>query len=103
MATSISTIFITILLLFNLKKYKIHLDKSNKIVFLKVSLASIFMFLIIFYSKSFLYSFAIYKRIFLYLLIGGATYFLIIFFLKVTEFRELIRSVHQYLKILSVK
>lgn len=103
MATSISTIFITILLLFNLKKYKIHLDKSNKIVFLKVSLASIFMFLIIFYSKSFLYSFAIYKRIFLYLLIGGATYFLIIFFLKVTEFRELIRSVHQYLKKLSVK
>ena len=103
MATSISTIFITILLLFNLKKYKINLDKSNKIVFFKVSLASIFMFLIIFYSKSFLYSFAIYKRIFLYLLIGGATYFLIIFFLKVTEFRELVRSVHQYLKKLSVK
>lgn len=103
MATSISTIFITTLLLFNLKKYKINLDKSNKIVFFKVSLASVFMFLIIFYSKSFLYSFAIYKRIFLYLLIGGATYFLFIFFLKVTEFRELVRSVHQYLKKLSVK
>ena len=103
MATSISTIFITTLLFLNLKKYKINLDKSNKIVFFKVSLASIFMFLIIFYSKSFLYSFAIYKRIFLYFLIGGATYFLIIFFLKVTEFRELIRSVHQYLKKLSVK
>ena len=103
MATSISTIFITTLLLFNLKKYKINLDKSNKIVFFKVSLASIFMFLIIFSSKSFLYSFAIYKRVFLYLLIGGATYFLIIFFLKVTEFRELVRSVHQYLKKLSVK
>ena len=103
MATSISTIFITTLLLLNLKKYKINLDKSNKIVFFKVSLASIFMFLIIFSSKSFLYSFAIYKRIFLYFLIGGATYFLIIFFLKVTEFRELIRSVHQYLKKLSVK
>jgi len=103
MATSISTIFITTLLFFNLKKYKIKFEKSNKIIFLKVSLASIVMFLVIFSSKSFLHSFTIYKRMFLYLLIGGVTYFLSIFILKVTEFRELIRSVYQYLKKLSQK
>ena len=97
-ATSISTIFITILLLFSLKKYEISLDKSNIIVFLKASLASFLMYLIIYLLKNFLYSFNLFKNMYIYIIVGGMTYFLSIFLLKVTEIRNLLKLILQHLK-----
>lgn len=97
-ATSISTIFITILLFFNLKKYKICLEKENIIVFFKVSFASLLMYLLIFFLKKFLYQFSLLESILMYALIGGITYFLIIFLLKIVEVRDLFEIALKFLK-----
>lgn len=90
LATSISTIFVSILLFYNLKKYDIHLDRLNLIVFFKVILASVFMIAIVYIFKKY-FSFFGNLNIFICIIISGISYILAIFLLKVKEIRDLFK------------
>lgn len=90
LATSISTIFISILLFYNLKIYNIYLDRSNLIVFLKVVLASIFMMGSVYISKKYFTSLEN-LNIFIYLLVSVISYIFAILLLKVNEVKDLFR------------
>ena len=97
LATSISTIFISILLVYNLKNYDITLDKTNFIILFKVILASCFMLLALSFSKKYFYEF---KNLNLFIHIGIAfiSYIFIAFLLKITEVKELFKSIFKVLK-----
>ena len=56
------------------------------------------MYLIIYLLKNFLYSFNLFKNMYIYIIVGGMTYFLSIFLLKVTEIRNLLKLILQHLK-----
>ena len=90
LATSISTIFISILLFYNLKRYDIYLDKRNFVTLFKVLLASAFMILIIYLSKSYLSSFGNFS-ILIYMINAGISYILGVLLLGVSEIKDLFR------------
>lgn len=90
LATSISTIFISILLFYNLKRYDIYLDKRNFITLFKVLLASAFMIFIIYLSKSYLSSFGN-LSILIYMINAGISYILGVLLLGVSEIKDLFR------------
>lgn len=98
LATSISTIFITILLIYNLKRYDIYLEKSNLIIFYKVILASFFMVIIIYISKIYFISFGK-LNIFIYIGISGISYIFAIYILKIEEVKDLFKLFFKYLKL----
>ena len=90
LATSISTIFISILLFYNLKRYDIYLDKRNFVTLFKVLLASAFMIFIIYLSKSYLSSFGN-LSILIYMINAGISYILGVLLLGVSEIKDLFR------------
>ena len=98
LATSISTIFISILLFYNLKKYNIYLDKSNLVVLYKVILASFFMTIVIYISKKYFISLGK-LNIFIYIIVSGISYIFAIFVLKIEEIKELFKLFFKYLKL----
>lgn len=98
-ATSISTIFISILLFYNLRRYDIYLEKSNLIILFKVLLASTFMIAVICLSKKYLSSFGN-LSIFIYIINAGVSYVLAIFLLGVNEVKDLFKL---FLKVFKLK
>ena len=98
LATSISTIFITILLFYNLKRYDIYLEKSNLIVLYKVILASFFMGIVVYISKNFLISLEN-LHILIYIVVSGISYIFAIYILKVKEIKDLFKLFFKYLKL----
>ena len=98
LATSISTIFISILLFYNLKRYNIYLDKSNFILLFKVLLASFFMIFVIYISKKYLSLFGNFNII-LYTINALISYILIIFILRVNEIVDLFKLFFKVLKL----
>ncbi|WP_022819973.1 murein biosynthesis integral membrane protein MurJ [Fusobacterium russii] len=98
LATSISTIFISILLFYNLKKYDIYLDKSNFILLFKVILASFFMIFIIYISKKYISLFGVFD-IFIYIINALISYILVIYILKVNEIKDLFKLFFKILKL----
>ncbi|QYR61471.1 murein biosynthesis integral membrane protein MurJ [Fusobacterium polymorphum] len=98
LATSISTIFISILLFYNLKRYNIYLDKSNFILLFKVILASLFMIFIIYISKRYLSLFGNFNIV-IYIINALISYILMIFILKVNEIRDLFKLFFKVLKL----
>ena len=99
LATSISTIFISILLFYNLRRYDIHLDRTNLTILLKVLLASTFMIIIIYISKKYLSSFGT-LSIFIYILNAIISYILAILLLDVNEIKDLFKL---FLKVFKLK
>ena len=98
LATSISTIFISVLLFYNLKKYNIYLEKSNLVVFYKVILASFFMGIVVYISKK--YFILLGKlNIFIYVIISGISYISAISILKIEEIKDLFKLFFKYLKL----
>ena len=98
LATSISTVFISILLFHNLKRYDIYLDKSNFIIFFKVLFASFFMIFIIYISKKYLSLFGNFNII-IYIINAIISYILVIFILKVNEIIDLFKLFFRVLKL----
>lgn len=98
LATSISTIFISILLLYNLKRYDICLDRSNLIVFIKVIFASIFMVIVVLISKKY-FSFFGNLGIFIHIIVSIISYIFAIFLLKIREIRNLFKIFFKYIKL----
>ena len=98
-ATSISTIFISILLFYNLRRYDIYLEKSNLIILLKVLIASAFMILVIYLSKNYLSSFGN-LSIFIYMINAGISYILAVLLLGVNEVKDLFKL---FLKVFKFK
>lgn len=98
-ATSISTIFISILLFYNLRRYDIYLEKSNLIILLKVLIASAFMILVIYLSKNYLSSFGN-LSIFIYMINAGISYILAVLLLGVNEVKDLFKL---FLKVFKLK
>ena len=98
LATSISTIFISVLLFYNLKRYNIYLDKSNFILLFKVILASLFMIFIIYISKRYLSLFGNFNIV-IYIINALISYILMIFILKVNEIRDLFKLFFKVLKL----
>ncbi|ALF26077.1 murein biosynthesis integral membrane protein MurJ [Fusobacterium nucleatum] len=98
LATSISTIFIGILLFYNLKKYDIYLEKSNLIVLCKVILASFFMAIVVYISKKYLISFGR-LNILIYIGVSGISYVFAIYILKIEEVKDLFKLFFKYLKL----
>ena len=98
LATSISTIFISVLLFYSLRKYDIYLDKSNLIILFKVLLASIFMIIIICVSKKYLSSFGS-LSIFIYILSAGISYILAILLLGVNEVKNIFKLFFKVFKL----
>jgi len=99
LATSISTIFISILLFYNLKRYDIYLDKGNFITLFKVLLASAFMIFIIYISKSYLSSLGN-LSILIYMVNAGVSYILSVLLLGISEIKDLFRL---FLKVFKLK
>ena len=99
LATSISTIFISILLFYNLRRYGIYLEKSNLIILFKVLIASAFMILVIYLSKKYLSSFGN-LSIFIYMLNAGVSYILAVLLLGVNEVKDLFKL---FLKVFKLK
>ena len=99
LATSISTIFISILLFYNLKRYDIYLDKGNFITLFKVLLASAFMIFIIYISKSYLSSLGN-LSILIYIVNAGVSYILAVLLLGISEIKDLFRL---FLKVFKLK
>lgn len=97
LATSISTIFISILLFYNLKRYDIYLEKSNLIVLCKVILSSFFMAIVVYISKKYLISFGK-LSIFIYIGVSGVSYIFAIYILKIEEVKDLFKLFFKYLK-----
>ena len=98
LATSISTIFISVLLFYNLKKYNIYLEKSNLVVFYKVILASFFMGIVVYISKKYFISLGK-LNIFIYVIISGISYISAISILKIEEIKDLFKLFFKYLKL----
>ena len=98
LATSISTIFISILLFYNLKKYDIYLEKSNLIVLYKVIIASLFMSIIVYISKRYLTSLGR-LNIIIYIAISVISYISVIYILKIEEIKDLFKLFFKYLKL----
>ena len=98
LATSISTIFISILLFYNLRRYDIHLDRTNLTILLKVLLASTFMIIIIYISKKYLSSFGT-LSIYIYILNAVISYILAILLLDVNEIKDLFKLFLQVFKL----
>ena len=98
LATSISTIFISVLLFYNLKKYDIYLEKSNLVVLYKVILASFFMMITIYISKKCFISVGK-LNIFIYIIVSGISYIFAVFILKIEEMRDLFKLFFKYLKL----
>lgn len=98
-ATSISTIFISILLFYNLRRYNIYLEKSNLIILFKVLLASAFMVAIIYISKKYLSSYGS-LSIFIYMINAGISYVLAVILLGVNEVKNLFKL---FLKVFKLK
>ena len=98
LATSISTIFISVLLFYNLKKYNIYLEKSNLVVFYKVILASFFMGIVVYISKKYFISLGK-LNIFIYVIISGISYMSAISILKIEEIKDLFKLFFKYLKL----
>lgn len=90
LATSVSTIFISILLFYNLRRYEIYLEKSNLIIFFKVLLASAFMVFVIYISKKYLSSYGSFS-IFIYMINAGISYILAVLLLGVNEVKDLFK------------
>ena len=99
LATSVSTIFISILLFCNLRKYDIYLEKSNLIVLFKVLIASSFMIFVIYLSKKYLSSFGN-VSIFIYMINAGISYILAVLLLGVNEVKDLFKL---FLKVFKLK
>ena len=97
-ATSISTIFISALLFYSLRKYDIYLDKSNLIILFKVLLASVFMIIIICVSKKYLSSFGS-LSIFIYILSAGISYILAVLLLGVNEVKNIFKLFFKVFKL----
>ena len=98
-ATSISTIFISILLFYNLRRYNIYLEKSNLIILFKVLLASAFMVAIIYISKKYLSLYGS-LSIFIYMINAGISYVLAVILLGVNEVKDLFKL---FLKVFKLK
>ena len=98
-ATSISTIFISILLFYNLRRYNIYLEKSNLIILFKVLIASFFMIVVIYLSKKYLSSFGN-LSIFIYMINAGISYVLAVILLGVNEVKDLFKL---FLKVFKLK
>ena len=98
-ATSVSTIFISILLFYNLRRYDIYLEKSNLIIFFKVLTASAFMVVVIYISKKYLSSYGSFS-IFIYMLNAGISYILAVLLLGVNEVKDLFKL---FLKVFKLK
>ena len=90
-ATSLSTIVITIFLFFKLKKYEVFFKKSNYMVLLKVIISSIIMAISIIVSKKIFHSLD-FINLFIHIIIGGIFYIIPILLLKVDEINELLGS-----------
>lgn len=99
LATSVSTIFISILLFYNLRRYDIYLEKSNLIIFFKVLTASAFMIVVIYLSKKYLSSFGN-LSIFIYMINAVISYILAVFLLGVNEVKDLFKL---FLKVFKLK
>ena len=99
LATSISTIFISLLLFYNLRRYDIYLEKSNLIILFKVLLASAFMIVIIHLSKKYLSSYGN-LSIFIYILNASISYILAVLLLRVNEVKDLFKL---FLKVFKLK
>lgn len=98
-ATSISTIFISILLFYNLRRYDIYLEKTNLVILFKVLLASAFMIVTIYVSKKYLSSLGN-LSIFIYIINAGVSYFLAVLLLGVKEIKDLFKL---FLKVFKLK
>ena len=97
-ATSISTIFISILLFYNLRRYNIYLEKSNLIILFKVLIASFFMIVVIYLSKKYLSSFGN-LSIFIYIINAGISYVLAVILLGVNEVKDLFKLFFKVFKL----
>ena len=98
-ATSISTIFISILLFYNLRRYNIYLEKSNLIILFKVLLASVFMVVVIYISKKYLSSYGSFS-IFIHMINAGISYILAVLLLGINEVKDLFKL---FLKVFKLK
>ena len=98
LATSISTIFISVLLFYNLKRYNIYLDKSNLVVFYKVILASFFMGIVVYISKKYFISLGK-LNILVYIIVSGISYIFATFILRIEEIEDLFKLFFKYLKL----
>ena len=90
-ATSLSIIFITIFLFYQLKNYGLFFEKSNYIVLLKVFISCIIMTISIVVSKKFILS-SNFINLFIYIVIGVTSYIVSILLMKVNEINELLGS-----------
>jgi len=99
LATSVSTVFISILLFYNLRRYDIYLEKSNLIILSKVLVASSFMILVIYLSKKYLSSYGNFS-ILIYMINAGISYILAVLLLGVNEVKDLFKL---FLKVFKLK
>ena len=97
LATSISTLFISIILFYNLRRYNIYLEKSNLIILFKVLLASTFMIIIIYFSKKYLHLYGN-LSIFIYSINAGVSYILLLILLRVDEVKDLFKLILKIFK-----
>ena len=87
-ATSLSTIVMTVSLFLKLKKYEVFFQKSNYIVFYKVIVSCIVMTISIVISKKIFIS-SDFINLFFHIFIGGGCYILSILLMKINEIRDL--------------
>ena len=87
-ATSLSTIVMTVSLFLKLKKYEVFFEKSNYIVFYKVIVSCIVMTISIVISKRIFIS-SDFINLFFHIFIGGGCYILSILLMRINEIRDL--------------